>query len=628
MTEEASKTGASGANAIVPNAFAEELNRASGTDTPREYCPANDHPEGVRFYLRRRAGLDLTFLYVGASHDPGSPGFDDAAYAYSTRIGAEPPQVWPSFVPSAGVLIAALESNAAEWKCYTIATRKGEAVEPPVSPRYDWRIREAVRFLAKRYTPVLMPPELVPIYDHFLHVSKTDGLWAFTETPEKGAHDIQTPIRPGRYLQRYYPHLRPEDISRLVALMTSATDPDVRFAVTPDDIVRVYRDGPWSCMHYAASRFDTWDRIASRNLHPVEVYGSLPGSSDPADKADLALAYWEEPDPRDGYAPHVTARALVWPEKKLYGRVYAGTKDREADDNNATLGTNSTPTADRFKRALRALGYSSPDGWNSLAGARIRRIELPNGGLLVPYIDAEGDDSHRFGVSADGKHLMLDPEGPHEQTDTCGVWDADGADGEEEYPYTCECCENECCENETTTVWTSASDSGEWCDDCREADASRCPRSGRWYADSAGVEVVTAIHDAGTTAMHCVRQVWSPRSVDRFAYLCAGLDETVADTIARVDVLEAHVYVSSQDGVVVLGVGVSSVWAKAIADGECANPDGQIIVHDDRYYADVHALVAYDVLDAYVRANWPQEGAAKQPEAAPSRPEVYAEAVL
>jgi hypothetical protein len=204
-----------------------------------------------------------------------------------------------------------------------------------------WREREASRLLDGLY--VSLPSawaHLPKIADHYAHVSYTDSAQiAFTPDDAKGMVDIQVTMRAGRYLTKFYPDMSPDEVRRLAAIIEA--DLELMFAKTPDEIVEAYLNGPSSCMSHPK-------RDYLGHLHPVAVYGD----------SDLQLAYLK----RSG---RVTDRCLVWPDKKLYGRVYGG-----ADG--------------RIERALEKAGYKP----GNLKGARIRKIENQNGdGYIMPYID-------------------------------------------------------------------------------------------------------------------------------------------------------------------------------------------------------------------------------------------------
>lgn len=200
-----------------------------------------------------------------------------------------------------------------------------------------WRQREEARLFTGRYAPLPWANQLAPIPDHFAHLSERPGLIAYTQSDMKGAADIQTPMKAGRYLARYYPDLAPHQVRDLVALIPRAAT--LQFAVTADDIETIYTRGPKSCMSHPAGYFDG-------PCHPVRVFGD----------SDLHLAYVAN---RDG---EPTARTLVWPEKKRHSRIYG----------------------DEILIAplLEAAGFTRA----SLRGARIRRIDCDNN-VVMPYLD-------------------------------------------------------------------------------------------------------------------------------------------------------------------------------------------------------------------------------------------------
>src|SRR5690606_7560176 len=114
-------------------------------------------------------------------------------------------------------------------------------------------------------------------------------------------------------------------------------------AATPDDIENVYLKGPNSCMSHDLSEFSSPE-------HPTRVYGD----------SDLQVAYIVNS------SGNISARVLVWPEKKLYGRIY-GDEDRMSD-------------------MLEEAGYERGD----LDGARIRRIPIRDRQYVMPYLDEAG----------------------------------------------------------------------------------------------------------------------------------------------------------------------------------------------------------------------------------------------
>jgi hypothetical protein len=177
---------------------------------------------------------------------------------------------------------------------------------------------------------------------HYAHVSvKVPGNIAFTADSAKGAADIQMSMKPGRYLMQFYGNALSAASIRQLAneFIAKYGAVALKFTECPDEIERVYVNGPRSCMAYPASHFRS-------ECHPARVYAA----------GDLHLAYLETEE------NDITARVLTWPSRKIYGRVYG-------DEKIAIL--------------LDAQGYTCGE----LSGARVEKLEDRNGGYVMPYID-------------------------------------------------------------------------------------------------------------------------------------------------------------------------------------------------------------------------------------------------
>ncbi|TYO68555.1 hypothetical protein FXV83_00295 [Bradyrhizobium hipponense] len=142
--------------------------------------------------------------------------------------------------------------------------------------------------------------ESAPIKDHFAHLDPDQhpGMICFTENDQLGIIDRVTALTPGRYITRFYEteeKMADDQRRKLIA----AIDPsgELQFAWTPEEIERVYKEGPSSCMD-GTHHFNT-------PVWPTSVYGA----------GDLALAYQVNAKGR------IQSRCLVWLEKKLYGRI-------------------------------------------------------------------------------------------------------------------------------------------------------------------------------------------------------------------------------------------------------------------------------------------------------------------
>lgn len=261
-----------------------------------------------------------------------------------------------------------------------------------------WRQREE----ARENLIDLVPFNLDPQPDHYLHISKnqdansTKLLVAYTQDDTKGGQDIQTPIKVGAYLKKFYPDLTSDQITdlsgRLAAKYLLANG--LKFAVTRAEIRDVYErcfqeDGVHSCMAGPVSRFSS--RNVDYDVHPAEAYAG----------GDLQLAYLE----KNG---QIIARALCWPEKKVYGRVYGDSS--------------------RFWSMMDAQGYQEGDA-NDLIGARMAKIVIETDDyygdrIVAPYIDGPNcvhesecgeyliigadpkDREHRYDAHLDGNFNM------------------------------------------------------------------------------------------------------------------------------------------------------------------------------------------------------------------------------
>ena len=220
---------------------------------------------------------------------------------------------------------------------------------------YHWR--EVGRMATGAYTlPVwIADRRLAPIPGHFAHVSNENGAQiAYTQSAEKGARDIQTRVRPGKYLAQFYPNLTAPEVSTLAAEYGAAHAPvEFKLATSREDIIKVYRHGPHSCM--------AGDEAPG-------VYGA----------GDLAIAYL---GPIDG----ATARAVCWPKRKIFGRTYGDSI--------------------RLQSALESKGYSHADSGAEWYGARLLREEISDYQFRCPYLDVA------YHVEDSGEFLVISASG-------------------------------------------------------------------------------------------------------------------------------------------------------------------------------------------------------------------------
>lgn len=212
---------------------------------------------------------------------------------------------------------------------------------------------------------------LTAIPDHFLHISVKstfdDFLISYTESPLKGSKNLQAAGRKvGRYLKEFYPDLTSDKIEKLSHEMAAVLNKlPVEFITTSEGIRRAYEDsrnhsGMASCMAYATSHWEIYEKDEKakrgRRVHPTEAYGD----------GELALAVLRDSDQR------LTARVLVWPNKKRYSRFYG-------------------PDATKLKTLLQSAGYTNA----SFEGVPLKMIPVTNTAsksrisFAVPFVDGD-----------------------------------------------------------------------------------------------------------------------------------------------------------------------------------------------------------------------------------------------
>jgi len=347
-----------------------------------------------------------------------------------------------------------------------------------------WRERELRLFMADPetgkavYRPVVWADEAWwcniahHFKDHFLHVSVIDPTAvAFTEDERKGEADRQTYMRPGKYLQKFLAAGPSGEIEHgpLKGLPSQVTKMQIAFYaqwhqvgkrpesddtlfITEDEheIVRVYEEGPESCM--MGKGWDFKD-------HPVRVYAG----------GGLAMAYL------NNASGEVIARTLCWPEEQVFGRVYpTANNDTQRDHYNELMAR------------LKAKGWRSITEDNSVfEGARLRHLTNRHGNTMMPYLDNE------YGVRdeyRDGRAwwVMTHDENHQESTDgtMCG----------NEPDWHCECCEEGFSDNyDSCSVyryWNGTGRSGyprgeeTWCQDCRDNSSYYCDGCDEHFNDN------------------------------------------------------------------------------------------------------------------------------------------------
>jgi hypothetical protein len=228
----------------------------------------------------------------------------------------------------------------------------------------DWREREQRRFDDGTY--LKLPWHDEPWYqerhrDLFAHYSsKKSGMVSYTQDERKGEADLQaSAMAPGRFLSRFFA-LSDAEVERWCAVIDEDCGLNNALHITQDadEIESVYKNGPSSCMTFRDDQY-------RGPCHPARVYAG----------PDLAVAYL-------GTVEAPTSRAVVWPDKKIWARIYGDEY--------------------RMEMALEREGYRM--GPESFEGARLQRIEA-GVTFVVPYLDV----SHA--VEDTGRHLVISSNG-------------------------------------------------------------------------------------------------------------------------------------------------------------------------------------------------------------------------
>ena len=233
--------------------------------------------------------------------------------------------------------------------------------------------------------------------------NKFPGLVAYYQTPQKRAEGVLTPIKPGKFLKKFFGDVLTEEQIQDLGMkwIEWSSPPELKWTQDADEIEAIYSNGPSSCMGKDAAYFSTG------GIHPARVYAG----------PDLGVAWL-------GDQKDATARAVVWPEKKIYNTVYGDYH--------------------RLKMAFAAQGWVEGD----LDGARVQRIRFRSG-FVMPYVDgcssaADEDDYLRLGM---GRLCTSNTSGWTESSlYSCTVCDEE-VDEDDAHHYDgdsyCDCCFHE-----------------------------------------------------------------------------------------------------------------------------------------------------------------------------------------
>ena len=293
------------------------------------------------------------------------------------------------------VTFVATHNEQERWRARESAKIRGYSACHPVPWHgHSW-------YQDSQVGPLDRAPSLASMHYAYLSALRP-GLVAYTPSEEFGVADRQLAIRPGKYLEQFAPHLTSIERDGYVARCKAIDAANVvQFAITPEEIVRVYRNGPSSCMSHGLTEYESGD------VHPVEVYGD----------SDLQVAYLDD-------GSRIRARVVIWPKAKIYSRVYG----------DLTL-----------QHLLEAQGYSH----GSLDGACVRAIRLRRECYVMPYID--GIETATLRKTAQGPMFRLnaDTDGTFKTQETCGTTRPNDDDADEDESSVCAHCDTQIPYNDT-----------------------------------------------------------------------------------------------------------------------------------------------------------------------------------
>ncbi len=277
-----------------------------------------------------------SFYIVALIHDHDKPRKDDGTY----HLKEHPLNDYGPYDTGKEAAAAAKRASTdAGYKCQP--RRFAEAGDA-------WIEREKALATKGIYGTSKLPKDwpLTPIENHFAVIQ--NKMISYFPDAAAGVLNKRVTTKVGRYLEQFYPHLGDAEKRQLTALI----DPpeEVLFATTAEEIVKIYTNGPDSCM--AKTSQSKW----GTDSHPAEFYAA----------GDLAVAYLKKGKER------ASARAVCWPEKKQFGRLYGD--------------------VERLRTELLKLGYRHVDVF---VGAKVNPIPHPkyrstpdrDEFFMTPYFD-------------------------------------------------------------------------------------------------------------------------------------------------------------------------------------------------------------------------------------------------
>ena len=227
-----------------------------------------------------------------------------------------------------------------------------------------YKLREKFRFWDGIYDELpsyldylLDDYQMGKVREVFAHRSLEDkSKVAFTKTPELGDKDVQTVMKPGRFLKYLFPDIDNEICKKFAAVMTVAEGYVINTSDNEHDFADIYMNSEIdSCMSDGEEKF-TSCYVGGKFFHPSRVYA--------LENNGVEICWIT-----DSVTGEIVGRCLLV-DKSEYTKIY--------------------PTDDQHRqnichKVLEDNGYSYNE-W-ALNGKKLRKVESDNGGIICPYID-------------------------------------------------------------------------------------------------------------------------------------------------------------------------------------------------------------------------------------------------
>lgn len=278
-----------------------------------------------------------------------------------------------------------IDNNKSFWSMSEGQLLQARLLVPePTLPENYLRLADMVAEYDLDLSSPTPPANLAPFYPHLKLKENGDIAVVYTETVRRGIEDRRTVTTLGKFFERFSnsPRCSSELVMAYAYGLFSNLSDIVKFAITADEIKRVYVGGPESCMDR---------KVLMGSLHPCMAYAYPLHRTeiDPTTRNTLAVAYI-------GNIDSAELRVVVDWEGKFYSKVYGG---------------NTT----KMSLILDAIGWQRSS--KLTAGQFLSKIEFGENEYLLPYLD------DRLPVVMDGDHFCVhsDREAIGKQTYSCGV---------------------------------------------------------------------------------------------------------------------------------------------------------------------------------------------------------------